>query len=132
MVNFQILALLAIVFCFTLQSEASPLTLREVETDGEETDREFEDAFEAAMKEEVKREFQFENAHEARSFDEDEEVARTLQDQSSFLDDLQEKAVGKETDRQFENAFDEALNEEMVRIFEDEEEMDVRVSCTLS
>ena len=75
------------------------------------------------------REFQSENAYEARDFDDVEEEARTLQDQSSYLDALQEEDVGKETDRQFEDAFDKALNEEVARNFEDEE-MDVRVSLT--
>ena len=128
-INIQILALLAIAFCFTPQSQASPLALREDATDGEKTDREFEDAFEAAVEEEVAREFQSENAYEARDFDDVEEEARTLQDQSSYLDALQEEDVGKETDRQFEDAFDKALKEEVARNFEDEE-MDVRVSLT--
>ena len=128
-INIQILALLAIAFCFTPQSRASPLALREDATDGEKTDREFEDAFEVAVEEEVAREFQSENAYEARDFDDVEEEARTLQDQSSYLDALQEEDVGKETDRQFEDAFDKALNEEVARNFEDEE-MDVRVSLT--
>jgi hypothetical protein len=116
MVNIKVLALLAIVFCFTFQSQASPLTLREL-NDGKETDREFEDAFEEAMNEEAAREF--ENVNEARNFEDDDEEAQTLQEDARV-----------ETDREFEDAFAKAIQEEVARNFENEEAMNFRVSCT--
>lgn len=119
MVKIQVLALLAIVFCFTLQSQASPLALRE-ENDGEETDREFEDAFEdafeAALNEEEAR--QLENVEEARNFeDDDDEVARALREIADTA-----------TDEEFEDAFAAAMQKKEARNFE--EEMDLSVSCT--
>ncbi len=124
MVKIQVLALLAIVFCFTIQSQASPLALHE-ENDGEESDREFEDAFEdafeAALNEEEAR--QFENVEGARNFeDDDDEVARALR----------EIAETGTSDQEFEDAFAAAIQEEVARNFETEEEMNFSVSCTFS
>lgn len=126
MVKIQILALLAIVFCFTLQSQASPLALSEDETDREETDREFEDAFEAAIKEEVAREFQSQNAYEAREFEDDEEEAREFDDDE---EEAREFNDDEEVARALQSSYLDALQEEVARNFEDEEEMNVRVSC---
>ncbi|XP_046464706.1 actin cytoskeleton-regulatory complex protein PAN1-like isoform X2 [Daphnia pulex] len=115
MVKIQVLALLAIVFCFALQSQASPLALRE-ENDGEETDREFEDAFEdafeAALNEEQAR--QLENVEEARNFEEDDdEVARTLR-----------QIADTATDEEFENAFAAALQKRVARNFKNFENVE--------
>lgn len=112
-----------------LQNEQSPYEEREEEPAGEETDRQFEAAFDEAIKNEMVRDFQEENRDEARTF---EEEVRALQDQPSAYNTQEDEATGEETDREFEAAFDEAVKEEMSRNFEDEEEMDLRVSCSFA
>ncbi|KAI9564694.1 hypothetical protein GHT06_008435 [Daphnia sinensis] len=109
--------LLIIVVCAILHTtNTSPLVEREDDVDGEETDREFEDAFEEKYKEEIARSFQEEKVDDAREF---EDEVRELQDQLSPYDKRGEESAGEVTDREFENAFDEAVKEEMLRDFQE-------------
>ncbi|XP_032777203.2 probable serine/threonine-protein kinase kinX isoform X2 [Daphnia magna] len=118
MTQIKTLGLLIIIVCAILHTtNTSPLVEREDDVDGEETDREFEDAFEEKYNEEVARSFQEEKVDDAREF---EEEVRELQDQLSPYDKREEESAGEVTDREFEDAFDEAVKEEMVRDFQEE------------
>ncbi|XP_057370270.1 uncharacterized protein LOC130691349 isoform X2 [Daphnia carinata] len=117
MTQIKTLGLLIIVICAIIHTtNTSPLVEREDDVDGEETDREFEDAFEEKYNGKIARSFQEENVDDAREFAEE---VRALQDQMSPYDKREEESAGEVTDREFEDAFDEAMKEEMVRDFQE-------------